>query len=46
MTSFALPYIQFRNTLENEISLTYSDDCPTQKINKTLYLYLEKSKEV
>jgi 23S rRNA U2552 (ribose-2'-O)-methylase RlmE/FtsJ len=44
MTSFILPYIQYRNNIENEISLTNSEDCPTQKINKTLYLYLEKIK--
>ena len=44
MTSFILPYIQYRNNIENEILLTNSEDFPTQKINKTLYLYLEKIK--
>ena len=44
MSHFLLQNIPLYKEFVNSINITYSDECPSQEINKTLYTYLEKIK--
>jgi 23S rRNA U2552 (ribose-2'-O)-methylase RlmE/FtsJ len=44
MSYFLFPYIHYRSDIENKLVMKYEKECPTQMINKSLYLYLEKIK--
>ena len=44
MSYFLFPYIHYRSDIENKLVIKYEKECPTQMINKSLYLYLEKIK--
>ena len=45
MSYFLLPSIQYRNDIEDKLTIIHNEECPTQTINITLYLYLKKIKE-
>ena len=44
MSFFKLPYIYHCNDVDEIIEVSYTSAFPEQKINRTLYLYLEKIK--
>ena len=44
MSFFKLPYIYHCNDIDEIIEVSYTSAFPEQKINRTLYLYLEKIK--